>query len=295
MRKSSKPCSLALLFTVALTGTSLAQGEPVPTLEPIRNVIDDVLTETEPTIPPIAIPEQIPAVDESETDSPPPTLSEFITTVVRECVPDTFEDDDDWGKTVRRWDGIRIKNFKTSRRWKEVNNGVWHRYTATLIRPEETLTLEVQQLEPMEPGTTPFFVRATVRARGEGTFAHWTYGVKGINGTVIADATLELQLWLTLESNAAANSWQQLIPLLNLHPRIDDVKLRLRDFDVRKVSQIGGTAADLIGDGCRKAVESLIRKQEKRIKEKLQKRIDRWTGVTPLMSSNNEQTEGTAN
>lgn len=280
-------CRLLRAFVLLILSASCSSGFAQPELpalparpaDEVEAVVRDLLRETpadaRPALPntpgtPLEV-----TPDQSGTDEPPPTLSELITLIVRECVPETYEDVEHWGMTDRRWDGLNINNFKTSRRWKEVNNGFWRRFSATLINPEETLLLEVQQLESTVAGETPFFIKATILARCEGTFAQWTYGVKGLNGTVVADATVELNLKISLVTTQQV-SWQQLLPILALRPRVDDVKLRLRGFDVRKVGILGGTAADVLGNGTRSAVESLLGKQEKGIQRKLQKRFDRW-------------------
>lgn len=262
---------MAALVCVLTARTAPGQpGLPQVDQQSVPEIITDILLETSPQASPST------AVEAEDVSPPPPTLSELVTAIVRESVPEKFEDNDDWGHTKRRWDGLEIKGFKTSRRWKDVNHGTWTRYSATLIQPDENLALTIKQLDPANPGETRFLITAVVRARGEGTFVQWTYGVKGINATVVADASIELQILLTLEATKQV-SWEKLLPLLSLHPRIDDVQLRLRDFDVRKVGVLGGTAADILGDGSKRAVEHLIRRQQTRIRDKLQKKLDRWS------------------
>lgn len=224
--------------------------------------------EVRPSSPP---PAPVPETD----DTPPPTLSDLLTTILREAVPETYEDERNWGKTVRRWDGLQIRGFKTSRRWKDVNHGQWQRFRATLLSPDETLKLNVTQLPVTNPGSVPFLIQLNVRARCEATYAFWSYGVKGLNGTVVADATVDVYIHLVLAQSKDL-TWGSLIPLLALRPQVADVAFRLRDLDVRKVSQLGGWAAETLGRGSEQAVETLMRRQEKKVQIKLQERLDRY-------------------
>jgi hypothetical protein len=216
-----------------------------------------------------------PPAEQDELGDPPPTLSELLTMLIREAVEERYEKLDDWGATVRRWDGLHVRGLKTSRRWKDVNHGFWRRYSASLLAPEETLRLHVET-QAVE-GESPFrlLVWLQARARCETTFATWVYGVKGLNGTVVADADLEVQLQIRLDRRPVA-PWEQLLPWRGLHPNVEQVRLKLRDLDVRKVGLLGGEAAQLIGEGSQLAVAKLVETQERSLQRRLQKRFDRW-------------------
>lgn len=202
-----------------------------------------------------------------------PTVSELVRLLILDAAEDEYVDERHWGMTTDRFDGVKVQGLKVSKRKKEVNHGQWYRYKAALVRPEETLTVRIEPLDPPQPGTMSFAVTTRLRARCEATFANWTYGTKGLNGTVVSHATVALRLVFNVTPRMHV-SWTQPVPRLDLQPQVADVRLRLVDLDVRRVGVFGGSIASLLGDGSRSTVERLIESQERNLKRRLQSKLD---------------------
>ena len=203
----------------------------------------------------------------------PPTAASLLKIVLLECLSDEIVDERHWGKTRKRWDGFDIYDWEISKKNKIVNHGFWRRYKASLVRPEETLKIELTQEKPLKDGTIPFVVRLVLRARCEATFARWNYGVKGINGTMETHAILKLRL--VLHTNPTVKfSLDSPLPKLDLRPTVESVDIRLSDLDLERVGVFDGRLIELIGDGSRGAIENLVQRQEKTILRKLRERLD---------------------
>jgi len=201
----------------------------------------------------------------------PPTLNDLIKQVLIEAVGDEYVDTKNWDKQKDRFDGVKIRGLKISKRKKAVNHGLWQRYKVSLIRPEETLQIEVKQLPSRtNSNAVPFQISLKMRAHVEATVVNWVWGVKGVNGTSVADATIRMRILLDVTPET---QFSLTAPLkFSLTPQVHDVDLRLRDLDLRRIGVF--REVELLGDGMRKAIEAMMETQEKKIRQKLQKKLD---------------------
>ncbi|HWL10839.1 MAG TPA: hypothetical protein VNQ76_20700 [Planctomicrobium sp.] len=208
----------------------------------------------------------------TSSPAPPETLGDLLRICLLHAMEEEYVDEKHWGKTTERFDGLKVRGLRISKREREVNHGFWQRYQAQLVRPEETLSIDVQQ-ESGPEGTVCFTLLMSLRARCEATFVWWNYGVKGLNGTAVSDATVQIRL--VLETNPRFRfSLESPIPTIELSPRITRLELKLKDLDLRRLGVFKGPGVSILGDGSRKAVEELLQRQSGRIKERLQKQLD---------------------
>lgn len=203
----------------------------------------------------------------------PSTFSEILRLLLLESMKSEYVDLRHWKGTAKRFDGFHVRGARISKRERDVPHGIWRRYRVNLIRPEKTFEATVEQLEPDTSGNIPFSILVSLRARCEATFVWWTYGVKGLNGTAVSDATLHLKLQLV--TNPKLNfRLDGRLPRVELQPRVTQVDLKLKDLDVRQIGILKGDLAEVLGDGSRKAVEALMQQQEGKIRDKLQKSLE---------------------
>lgn len=227
--------------------------------------------EAQPEVKTVSLPaEPLPAA----VASSPTNFSELLRALLMESMKADYVDNRDWRGTVERFDGFQTRGLRISKREREVPHGIWRRYRATLIQPEKNFDVQVAQLPVTAEGAVPFSILISLRARCEATFVWWTYGVKGMNGTAISDASLQLQILLET-SPRLAFSLEKPIPHLELRPKVTNVELRLKDLDLRRLGVFHGDLIKVLGDGSTKAVEALIRQQEGKIRDQLQKGLDK--------------------
>jgi len=208
------------------------------------------------------------------------SLSDLVREILIHASRDGFDDEKHWNKSVTRFDGLKIRGLHISKRKKQVRHGFCRKFEAELIQPEETLSLEIRQLPAEKPGApTQFVITAELKARCDATFAHYIYGVKGLNGSAVADATVRMKVALEI-SHELSISLDKPFSGFQLHGSVNSVQLKLKDLDLRQFGLIRGDAAELLGDGSREALEQLLQSQERRIKERLQKKLDQIQGTT---------------
>jgi hypothetical protein len=197
-------------------------------------------------------------------------------------MPEDYVDDRHWGQKRTIVSGVRVKTkggrLQVQPREKTVNHGVWRRVTVTLLKPAETFRLEFRNWRTDENGETRFDLFLTCRARVEAQLAVWNAGIKGLNGTVESDVTLQslADCSFRIESRHVEGQW---LPALYLRPQVHRLHLRLTDVDTRKAGPIGGWMAEELGNATRKTLEDLLQSQEgkilKRVRKVLAKNEDR--------------------
>jgi hypothetical protein len=124
----------------------------------------------------------------------------------------------------------------------------------------------------LEDGSTRFELFLKVRARAETQFTYWTYGVKGLNGSIESDVTVQALADCSFRIETASKNGS-FLPQVAFAPQVHGLDLKLSDVDTRRVGVIGGWVADELGNATRKAVEDLLQSQEPRILERIQKSI----------------------
>ncbi len=143
----------------------------------------------------------------SEPSSPavlqPVPLSEeansFVRGIILLLMPSEYVDDDDWGSQRRIQSGLNVKldgvKLHTSRRWKEVNHGLWKRTELRLHQPEEKFQIRVDSVPQDDETISRYRLHATARVRIHGRQQQWSNGVKlySVSGYATADVTLKTE------------------------------------------------------------------------------------------------------
>jgi hypothetical protein len=185
-------------------------------------------------------------------------LSAAITEIVREQIPHTYEDTSKWGGTTQVWDGLHMHmegiHLKTKRRFKEVNHGAWSLYRVSLIDPETEFQVSVENERELGDGHVGFDIVFTARLDAFARRSRWVKGVQLISLSVSADARVSLRLSCELESYLDLSV---LPPDVVFDPEITAARLELVDFNVRRISDVGGHLAHELGA----AMEGVIRRK----------------------------------
>ncbi len=226
--------------------------------------------------------EILPPQESDVTTTAQPTaderLSQLVETIVREAIPRQFENTKHWGKRKKVVNGLDFETKRglprISKRERAVRHGFWRRYLVTLLNPKETLHLRIDNLRSPVAGEFRWDLYVSTRANVEARFEHWNLGVKLLNGSTDADATLNVHadcsLKISLETDAESS-----IPVVVLRPTVHAIDLRLPDLDVNKFGKAQGPVVREIGAGLEDIIEELLQSQEKSIRKQAQKSIDK--------------------
>lgn len=207
--------------------------------------------------------------DQPETLSPEAT--QFIKGMALLLLPTTYSDDDDWGGQRKIQSGLNVRvdglKVRTSRRWKDVNQGTWKRVDASLVDPQNHFRLSIQLLPRVEKGVPRYRVHAAMRLRATGRQQQWALGAKlySISADVVADVEFNADLHFQTQVTAKDKGGK-----LRVLPFIEQADAKLVGFSLRRVSHVKGGPVREFGH----VIESLIRRAVRKKGEKLAAKIN---------------------
>jgi len=229
----------------------------------------------------------LPWVAGDETPAPLPkadytALSKMIHKVVVSQLPKVFHGQTGWGQTVPIPDGLRLMQ----RRKKvqvgdhlELPHGHWRKTRGWFEDPDRDLTILVRDLHPL--GTKAYRITLDVDAmlHGATEIEQWQKGLLLVAVTGEADA----RVGILLECDVALSLGNGFPPEVKVEPKVTDLKLELKDFDLRRVDAsrpgialaLQGPGARDLGNEVRKALQDLLHTAEPGIKDRANEAIAR--------------------
>ena len=173
-----------------------------------------------------------------------------------------------WGPTTTRRlaAGDRGKH-------KLVNAGTWTRYSISFcVEPEKNLFIQFQQLEMQADGRVAFTILVDCSLDVFGRLSQWARDVQLISISANADAACRLTLAGTVKFELNPLT---LPPQVTLRPHIDRANIALTYYRVRRVSQIGGDFAKVLGKGLRRVVDEKIEELNEKLVAKINEQLTR--------------------
>jgi hypothetical protein len=260
------------LATTLISGPALAQSGRVgggPILPAPQSDVDQ-LHESGPDSHSAASP--TPRASPTPAASPL-TWSQIIEGLVRETLPADYEDADDWGRKVRVFAGLNVRDgLRVSKRTKRVNHGLWQRFRVRLLDPERRFQLVLENIRAEADGWYAFDAVITARARCTAQAVSWTYGVQGWSVTLNSDATVRITLDCAFRVRTVPRANGFLADVL-FEPDVRGLQLRLTDLHVRRVGQLKGDLAEELGNGSRRFVEDLLQRQQPKVLKTVRREI----------------------
>ncbi|MCE9603828.1 MAG: hypothetical protein K8U03_02880 [Planctomycetia bacterium] len=197
-------------------------------------------------------------------------LSLTVRGILVECVPEKIEKNDNWGDTRERFSQLKIKNdglklrFETNK--KEVKHGLWKQVQVVPVDPQKNLKFEIAQARSTGRNAMTFQVVASSPLKLTARVERWRTGVKMLNFSTDADASIEMRVdgELTFEYvDIAGKSY------LTFKPVIKTVDLKLVEFDIRRIGQADGPLVQEFGDMLSDPLADQLDKHEPKVAKKL--------------------------
>jgi hypothetical protein len=216
------------------------------------------------------------AKEEAEDADDAKRLDDFLTKLALDSMPVRYVEDKDWGQQSERWDGVKVSfkdgRLKTKRRKKKVNHGTWKRYEASLIDPNESFSVQLNNFRETESDRVTFDVRATAKIKLEARQSKWVKGIQLYSISADGSANVQLILSVSLGSQMDVTKFP---PDLIFDPHIDAAKIQLSGFRIDHVSKAGGEIAQQITRAVRKKIDEKIARKEEKLVEKLNAKIEK--------------------
>jgi hypothetical protein len=200
----------------------------------------------------------------------------WLTQLVEEHLPATYEDNRKWNKQREVLSGIHIEldglTLKTHRNRKLVNAGTWTRYSLSLIEPDKNLKVEFHRLEPIDETHIAFDTTVTTPLEIHGQMAEWARDVKLFSLGAHARSTVRLSLAGEVQFQL---NLLKLPPDIGIKPHVSQAHIELLEYRVYRISKIGGDAAELLGKSMRRAVEEKLADYNEKLVEKINTQLEK--------------------
>ncbi len=268
--------TLCWLTTLLATFLAIAPSSESPAQMPIAEAITspfDLMTHSSTDLKVFALP-----ASQSSTvgDFASPQLIAWLTNMIRENLPPTYEDNKKWGTQKEVWDGVQIwregNRIETKRRKKLVNAGTWTKYKVDIVEPDKNLHIVFHQLQSLPDGRIAFSFSVECLLDVFGRMSQWVRDVQMISLSVNADAICKLTMSGSVKFHLNPLKFP---PDVIIKPQVDQALVELNYFRVRRVSQVGGDFAKALGEGARGTVERKIDETNQKLVEKINKQIDK--------------------
>lgn len=205
-----------------------------------------------------------------------PQLVSWLTEMVRDNLPPTYEDDRKWGQQKEVWDGVKVwregNRLETKRKTKLVNAGTWTRYSISIVEPEKNLHVTFNRLETLPDSRIAFAVTVECPLDVFGRLSQWARDVQVISISANADATSRLTIEGTVQFQMNV---LKLPPDIAIKPHIDHAHIELTHYRVRRISQVGGDFAKVLGNSLRGVVDERIEDMNSKLVDKINKQIEK--------------------
>ncbi|MGC3967680.1 MAG: hypothetical protein QM775_09995 [Pirellulales bacterium] len=201
------------------------------------------------------------------------TLSQTARSILIEALPEQIEKKDDWGETRDRLSQLKLKNdglkLRFEKTTKPVNHGLWKQLIVVPVEPDKNLRFEI--LEARGNGRiVAFQVLVHTPLVATARVERWRTGVKMLNFSTEADATIEMRLAGELQYDYVTQDGTK---YLTLAPRVTAVDVKLVEFDLRRISKAAGPLVQELGDMLTDPLADQLDKHEPKIVDKVNKSI----------------------
>jgi len=270
---------LASCSIIASGGALLgAQSPPSPLLKDNGSLAQAAESNrpSTPVAPPAVQPTAAtgPVATDSATDLASPQVVAWLKQLVRDNLPETYEDTRKWDLQKEVWDGVDISvdglNIETKRKRKLVNHGTWSRYRLSLVDPDKHLHIQFHRLDIVDDSHIAFDVSVEMLLDVFGRMSQWVRDVQMVSLSANADAVCKLSIQGRVGFRLNPLKFP---PDILIQPQIDTARVDVSHFRVRRISQLGGPMAEQLGRGLYQILEGKLEESNERLPEKINRQI----------------------
>ena len=205
-----------------------------------------------------------------------PEFQALLTGLVRENLPDKYENTKKWGMTKHMTVGVRVRHdgwrITTKRKRKALNHGSWQMYRIMLADPDEDFALRIENLREAPDGRMEFDFVALARLKAFGRWSQWQRGVQLISLSADATARVRLRVHCVV---AIRLDPLHLPPDVVVEPEVTNADIKLLDFRLRRLSDLKGPLAKQLGNALENVVDDRIEGKRKKLREKINRQFDK--------------------
>jgi hypothetical protein len=208
--------------------------------------------------------------------TPSETFQTWVTDLVREQLPETYEKKKNWGRTKKVFAGWHVEadglKVETRRRWKEVNDGTWTSYRVTPLEPDKHFAVRVENIEQLTGNKVRVQLSAVSKVKLHARLSQWESGVQLLSTSAEADAKVLVQgtVEIALQLNPT-----KFPPDVTLVPTVTAADAKIAEFELHRVGKFEGPLVKSLSDETREMLEQEIAERRPKLVSSLNKQLAR--------------------
>ncbi|MBU6174362.1 MAG: hypothetical protein KGQ60_11190 [Planctomycetes bacterium] len=273
---SMRPCSMLVTLWIQgfLISAACAQVErSSPSLDDALDT-STISEDERPRQLELNLPERLQQVVVPVSADERQEMSAWVKWLVLKNLPANYEDNRRWnqrkevvvGLHIHR-DGFRIQ---TKRKTKSVKHGTWTRYLIEFIDPEKELQIDIEKIEFLSQGRIDISTRIELPLRLFGRVSQWQRDFQWYS--LSADGSARVELHVDCQVNVRVNP-TTFPPDVEFAPVVTEAEVQLKEFEIERISRLGGDAAELLGKGIREILDEKLEEYDDKLVEKMNQEI----------------------
>ena len=207
-------------------------------------------------------------------EKPSASVHDVITGMVLEHLPHQYENKRRWGQTKEVVRGLSIRTqggrLRIRRKRKRVNHGTWKLYRLQLAEPHRQFHIHVTKIAAPAAGRVRVHASCVASLHAFGRISQWQRGVQLASFSVDSMARVQLAVHCDLGLKLDGHHFP---PDVVVDPHITWAQLRLVDFRVSRISNLGGPIARQLGKTLREILEGKLAEQQRQLAAKMNRQI----------------------
>ena len=222
----------------------------------------------------LILPETLPQVPVPVSADERQEISTWVKWMVLKNLPPNFEDNRKWDKRKEVFTGVHIhrEGFKieTKRKTKLMKHGTWTRYTIDFVDPEKELIVDVSKIDFSHDGRIDITTRIETPLKLFGRVSQWQRNVQWYSLSMHAKSRVEMNVECSVYVHVNSAKFP---PDVEFSPKVTNANVQLKEFEVDRISRVGGDAAELIGKGIREVLDEKMKDYDDKLVEKMNREI----------------------
>jgi hypothetical protein len=222
----------------------------------------------------LILPETLPQVPVPVSADERQEISTWVKWMVLKNLPPNFEDNRKWDKRKEVFAGLHIHReglkIETKRKTKLMKHGTWTRYTIDFVDPEKELIVDISKIDFSHDGRIDITTRIETPLKLFGRVSQWQRNVRWYSLSMYAKSRVEMNVECSVYVHVNSAKFP---PDVEFSPKVTSANVQLKEFEVDRISRVGGDAAELIGKGIREVLDEKMKDYDDKLVEKMNREI----------------------